>query len=49
MASITNLGSVSGLPLEDILKDLQVAEQKKLELYTNRQTSFETLLRLSVS
>ncbi|MNK16710.1 Flagellar hook-associated protein 2 [compost metagenome] len=42
MASITNLGSVSGLPLEDILKDLQVAEQKKLELYTNRQTSFET-------
>jgi flagellar hook-associated protein 2 len=42
MATITNLGSTSGLPLEDILTKLQAAEAKKLELYTNRQTSFET-------
>ena len=39
MASITNLGSVSGLPLEKILSDLQTAEDKKLSiclLYTSR-------------
>ncbi|MFD4840797.1 flagellar filament capping protein FliD [Achromobacter sp. NPDC058515] len=42
MATITNLGSTSGLPLEDILTKLQAAEEKKLELYTSRQTSFET-------
>jgi len=42
MATITNLGSNSGLPLEDILTKLQAAEEKKLEQYTVRQTSFET-------
>ena len=42
MATITNLGSNSGLPLEDILTKLQAAEDKKLEQYTVRQTSFET-------
>ena len=42
MATITNLGSTSGLPLEDILTKLQAAEEKKLEQYTVRQTSFET-------
>jgi len=42
MATITNLGSNSGLPLEDILTKLQAAEEKKLQQYTVRQTSFET-------
>jgi len=42
MATITNLGSTSGLPLEDILTKLEAAEEKKLELYTVRQTSYET-------
>ena len=42
MATITNLGSNSGLPLEDILSKLQAAEEKKLQQYTVRQTSFET-------
>ncbi|MCY1198164.1 Flagellar hook-associated protein 2 [compost metagenome] len=41
MASITNLGSTTGLPLEDILTKLQAAEDKKLSLYTNRQASYE--------
>ncbi|QKH39288.1 flagellar filament capping protein FliD [Achromobacter pestifer] len=41
MASITNLGSTTGLPLEDILKKLQAVEDKKLSLYTNRQASYE--------
>lgn len=41
MATITNLGSTSGLPLEDILTKLQAAEDKKLSLYTNRQASYE--------
>lgn len=42
MATITNLGSNSGLPLEDILSKLEAAEEKKLQQYTVRQTSFET-------
>lgn len=42
MATITNLGSNSGLPLEDILSKLEAAEEKRLEQYTVRQTSFET-------
>ncbi|MNX95723.1 Flagellar hook-associated protein 2 [compost metagenome] len=41
MASITNLGSTSGLPLEEILTKLQAAEDKKLSLYTDRQASYE--------
>ncbi len=41
MASITNLGSTTGLPLEEILSKLQAAEDKKLSLYTNRQASYE--------
>ncbi|KGD92930.1 flagellar hook protein FliD [Achromobacter sp. RTa] len=41
MASITNLGSTTGLPLEKILTDLQAAEDKKLSLYTDRQASYE--------
>lgn len=41
MATITNLGSSSGLPLEDILTKLQAAEDKKLSLYTARQASYE--------
>ncbi|KJR74494.1 hypothetical protein VS28_18665, partial [Vibrio cholerae O1 biovar El Tor] len=37
MASITNLGSVSGLPLEKILSDLQAAEaQEALDLHRPR-------------
>ncbi len=42
MASITNLGSVSGLPLEKILSDLQTAEDKKLSIYTDRAASYKT-------
>lgn len=42
MASITNLGSVSGLPLEKILSDLQTAEDKKLSIYTTRAASYKT-------
>ena len=42
MASITNLGSVSGLPLEKILSDLQTAEDKKLSIYTTRAESHKT-------
>ncbi|MFF7056900.1 flagellar filament capping protein FliD [Achromobacter spanius] len=42
MASITNLGSVSGLPLEKILSDLQDAETKKLSVYTTRAESYKT-------
>ncbi|MFY3136117.1 flagellar filament capping protein FliD [Achromobacter xylosoxidans] len=42
MASITNLGSVSGLPLEKILSDLQAAEEKKLSIYTTRAQSYQT-------
>jgi len=42
MASITNLGSVSGLPLEKILSDLQAAEDKKLTIYTDRAASYKT-------
>lgn len=42
MASITNLGSVSGLPLEKILSDLQAAEDKKLSIYTDRASSYKT-------
>ncbi|WOB76414.1 flagellar filament capping protein FliD [Achromobacter xylosoxidans] len=42
MASITNLGSVSGLPLEKILSDLQTAEDKKLSIYTTRAQSYQT-------
>lgn len=42
MASITNLGSVSGLPLEKILSDLQDAETKKLSVYTTRAQSYKT-------
>jgi len=42
MASITNLGAVSGLPLEETLSKLQEAEDKKLEIYTQRQESFQT-------
>lgn len=42
MASITNLGSVSGLPLEKILSDLQDAETKKLSVYTTRAQSYQT-------
>ncbi|WP_238877196.1 flagellar filament capping protein FliD [Achromobacter xylosoxidans] len=42
MASITNLGSVSGLPLEKILSDLQTAEDKKLSIYTTRAESYKT-------
>ncbi|CAB3932038.1 MULTISPECIES: flagellar filament capping protein FliD [Achromobacter] len=41
MASITNLGSTTGLPLEEILTKLQAAEDKKLSLYTTRQASYE--------
>ena len=41
MASITNLGSTTGLPLEKILSDLQAAEDKKLSLFTDRQASYE--------
>ncbi len=41
MASITNLGSTTGLPLEEILTKLQAAEDKKLSLYSNRQASYE--------
>lgn len=37
MATITNLGANSGLPLEDILTKLQAAEEKKLQQYTVRQ------------
>ena len=40
MASITNLGSTTGLPLEEILTKLQAAEDK-LSLYSNRQASYE--------
>lgn len=42
MASITNLGSVSGLPLEKILSDLAAAEEKKLSVYTARSASYKT-------
>lgn len=42
MASITNLGSASGLPLEETLKKLQDAEDKKLSLYTDRAASYKT-------
>ncbi|CUI69015.1 flagellar filament capping protein FliD [Achromobacter xylosoxidans] len=42
MASITNLGSVSGLPLEETLKKLQDAEDKKLSIYTTRAQSYQT-------
>ena len=42
MASITKLGSVSGLPLEKILSDLQTAEDKKLSIYTTRAESYKT-------
>lgn len=42
MASITNLGSSSGLPLEETLKKLQDAEDKKLSIYTTRAQSFQT-------
>ncbi|MBD9473266.1 flagellar filament capping protein FliD [Achromobacter sp. ACM01] len=41
MASITNLGSTTGLPLEKILTDLQAAEEKKLVPYQNRQASYQ--------
>lgn len=39
MANITSLGSGSGLALEDMLQKLQTAEEKKLTLITNRQSS----------
>ncbi|WMD22592.1 flagellar filament capping protein FliD [Achromobacter seleniivolatilans] len=42
MASITNLGSVSGLPLEKILSDLAAAEEKKLSVFTARSASYKT-------
>lgn len=42
MASITNLGSSSGLPLEETLKKLQDAEDKKLSIYTTRAQSYQT-------
>ena len=42
MASITNLGSVSGLPLEETLKKLQDAEDKNLSIYTTRAQSYQT-------
>ncbi len=42
MASITNLGSVSGLPLEETLKKLQEVEDKKLSIYDTRQQSYQT-------
>ncbi|WP_454694424.1 flagellar filament capping protein FliD [Achromobacter aegrifaciens] len=42
MASITNLGSVSGLPLEETLKKLQEAEDKKLSIYDTRTASYKT-------
>lgn len=42
MASITNLGSVSGLPLEETLKKLQDAEDKKLSIYDTRTASYKT-------
>jgi len=42
MASITSLGSGSGLDLENILKQLQTAEETRLTQITNRQSSFET-------
>ncbi|EJO32718.1 flagellar filament capping protein FliD [Achromobacter marplatensis] len=41
MASITNLGSTTGLPLEKILTDLQAAEDKRLSIYSTRQASYE--------
>lgn len=41
MATITNLGSTSGLPLEDILTKLQAAEDKRLSLFSVRQASYE--------
>ncbi|MBR8655495.1 flagellar filament capping protein FliD [Achromobacter sp. Marseille-Q0513] len=41
MASITNLGSVSGLPLEKILTDLAAANDKDLQRYTTRATSYQ--------
>ena len=41
MASITNLGSTTGLPLEKILTDLQAAEDKRLSIYSSRQASYE--------
>lgn len=42
MASVATLGSASGLPLDELLKNLETAENKKIELMTIRQTSFET-------
>lgn len=41
MASITNLGSTTGLPLEKILTDLAKAEETKLVPYQNRQASYK--------
>ena len=41
MASITNLGSVSGLPLEKILTDLAAANDKALQRYDTRATSYQ--------
>jgi flagellar hook-associated protein 2 len=41
MATITNLGSTSGLPLEEILTKLQAAEDKRLSIYSTRQASYE--------
>ena len=35
MATITNLGSNSGLPLEDILSKLEAAEEKRLQQYSS--------------
>jgi len=42
MASITSLGSGSGLELESILKQLQTAEETRLTQITSRQTSYQT-------
>jgi len=41
MATITSLGS-SGLPLQDTLDKLQKAEEQRLTLISNQQSSFET-------
>lgn len=41
MATITNLGAASGLPLQDTLDKLQAVENKKLEVYTERASTYQ--------
>ena len=49
MASITNLGSVSGLPLEKILTDLAAANDKALQRYDTRATSYQARINATAS